>query len=545
MKGTPLFNVRKFAVPVPWPLLVFVLAFEVAVCLVGVLFSLVTALFRYRRVLPELAAGLLLMVAVDRYGWLPTTLTVAALVAVLALWWWRGRASCQRLVLWPLLARWRRLWVYGRQWNETLTLTGLVKVYEGGQKVPVLLSVRCNDATDVVRVRMPRGQTPEVWYRQAQALALAFGTRHCRVYSTRRDPAPVRSGRLAWLWRAVDRIRFRDRPRLLSLVFIRRDPLRAVVAPLPVPTTPDFTRLPMGLCEDLSLYLLRLLATHVLIIGATRAGKGSVIWSVIRAVAGGVLSGLVRLWVIDPKGGMEMALGESLFSRYEDTDFTAMAQLLDDAIAEMNRRKARLRGKVRVHAASTDEPLILIVIDELAALLAYLQDVRLRERITQSLAILLSQGAGLGVLVVGATQDPRKEVLSLRDLFPTRIALRLNDADQVDMSLGLGSRSRGALADHIPRTMPGTAYVVLSDRPEPVRVRFSFVDDDLIRDMAATYPAPTPAPVPLVPKQATPAKPARPVDRDRTVYRPTRPLLPDSLLGALNPDRRDDLGESA
>ncbi|MEE3919045.1 hypothetical protein V2I01_13570 [Micromonospora sp. BRA006-A] len=56
-----------------------------------------------------------------------------------------------------------------------------------------------------------------------------------------------------------------------------------------------------------------------------------------------------------------------------------------------------------------DEPLIVVVIDEIAALLAYLPDSEIRTRITQALGLLLSQGAGLGVLVVAATQDPARK----------------------------------------------------------------------------------------------------------------------------------------
>ena len=55
----------------------------------------------------------------------------------------------------------------------------------------------------------------------------------------------------------------------------------------------------------------------------------------------------------------------------------------------------------------------------------------------------------MGVCVVGALQDPRKDVISLRNLFSTRIALRLDESDQVDMVLGDGARDRGALADQI------------------------------------------------------------------------------------------------
>ena len=74
-----------------------------------------------------------------------------------------------------------------------------------------------------------------------------------------------------------------------------------------------------------------------------------------------------------------------MFTRYEDSDYPAMADLLDDAIAVMRERQARLRGVVRVHEPTTSDPLIVIVIDELACLLAYLHDSELRNRITASL----------------------------------------------------------------------------------------------------------------------------------------------------------------
>jgi S-DNA-T family DNA segregation ATPase FtsK/SpoIIIE len=247
--------------------------------------------------------------------------------------------------------------------------------------------------------------------------------------------------------------------------------------------------------------------------------------------------------VIDPKGGMELFMGRPMFARYEDSDFAAMEDMLDRAIEVMRERQARLRGKVRVHRPLTGDPLIVIIIDELACLLCYLQDAELKKRITEALAVLLTQGAGLGVLVVGATQDPRKEVVTLRDLFPTRIGLGMLEAGHVDLALGDGVRNRGALCDQIPDTDngKGVGYVIIDGQPEPARVRFSFIEDDLIREMAATFPAPLPdtpeparvtASVPA-PKQAKPKK-----DRQHT-YRPNgttpaAPLLPPSLLAALD-----------
>ncbi|WFE60820.1 FtsK/SpoIIIE domain-containing protein [Micromonospora sp. WMMD712] len=537
----PLVNFRRFQVAAPWPLVWTVTGLFLLVRLAVALVRFVVVAVRNWRIVLVVAVVLVAVDVYRSYGWWPHLLVAVAVAGGSGVWWWRGRESFHRLVVLRLIGLWRRWWVYRRQWHEVMSLCGLVKKYDGGEKLPVLLSVRCTHATDELLVRMPRGQNPEVYHKAARDLAHSFGSRHCRVRSGR-PVAPPRSGRLAWLLRMVDGIRFRDRPRRLRLVFIRRDPLRQIVKPWPVPSRPDFTALPVGMREDLAVYALRLLATHVLIGGATRMGKGSVIWSLLRALASGIRSGLVRVWAIDPKGGMELAIGRALFSRYVDDDWTRMADMLDDAVARMRARQQVLRGKVRVHTPTTDEPLIVVVIDEIAALLAFLPDSDLRTRITQALGLLLTQGAGLGVLVVAATQDPRKEVVSVRDFFPTRIALGLTERSHVDLLLGEGARDRGALADQIPLSAPGVAYVLLDGQPEPARVRFSFIPDDVIREMAATFPAPPetqPHPEP------TPA-PARPVPAARNgnspggrTYRPSppkqdAPLLPPSLLNALD-----------
>jgi S-DNA-T family DNA segregation ATPase FtsK/SpoIIIE len=46
-------------------------------------------------------------------------------------------------------------------------------------------------------------------------------------------------------------------------------------------------------------------------------------------------------------------------------------------------------------------------------------DRELKERIMLALAILATQGRALGYGVVAALQDPRKDVLTIRNLFPT------------------------------------------------------------------------------------------------------------------------------
>ena len=86
----------------------------------------------------------------------------------------------------------------------------------------------------------------------------------------------------------------------------------------------------------------------------------------------------------------------------------------------------------------------MVFVDEVAFLTAYQPDRKLRDRIMAALATLTTQGRAVGYCVVAALQDPRKDVLTIRNLFPDRIAMRLDEPEQVDMVLGDGARDRGA-----------------------------------------------------------------------------------------------------
>jgi S-DNA-T family DNA segregation ATPase FtsK/SpoIIIE len=395
------------------------------------------------------------------FGWWGPLLPLAPAGAVLLVWWVTHPASFGRWCWSPVLGRWRRRW-YDRRWWSAMSTAGLVVCFNGHKVLPILTQVRSGPAGDVLTVRMVTGQVPEDYAAVAERFAHTFAARAVRVHAG-------------------------NRPELVQLTFLRGDPLAKVVPALPITATPDFAALPMGLREDGGEFLLRLTGSQVLVAGATGSGKGSVIWSFIAALAGGIGGGSVQLWGFDPKGGMELGPGLPLFDQLACDDYQQMANLLDHAVDLTRDRAARLRGITRQHTPSADEPLIVIVVDELAALTAYLSDRRLKERIRNSLGVLLTQGRAVGVHVLAAVQDPRKEVLPFRDLFTTRIGLRMAEPAHVDLVLGDGARDLGAWCDHIPATQPGTGYVVLDGDPTPVRVRFAFHTDEQIRDLARTY----------------------------------------------------------
>jgi S-DNA-T family DNA segregation ATPase FtsK/SpoIIIE len=412
---------------------------------------------------PGLVALVALVVAVRvQLGPLLSTSLIVLVAVVLVVWWRLHPASYHATAGRVLLGLWRSFWAYGVRWRTAMMLSGLGGRFNGDEYVPRIVRVRAGRYTDRVTVRMVVGQQPEDWSRRLDALAHGFGARSCQVCELAR------------------------RPGYLRLVVGRRDPLAQVVAALPVPAAVDLGAVPIGRREDGRPWLVPLRGSHTLVAGATGAGKGSVLWSMIRALGPGIRDGLVKAWVLDPKGGMELAPGAALFDRFAYDTPAAMAAVLEDAVAVMQARAARLRGHTRLHEPSTDEPLIVVLVDELASLTAY-ADPPDRRRIGSALSLLLSQGRAVGVVVVAALQDPRKDVLPFRDLFPTRIALALVEAEQTDLVLGRGARIRGADCSRIPLTTPGVGFVWCDGEPEPSRVRAGWVSDDDIAIMVAAY----------------------------------------------------------
>jgi S-DNA-T family DNA segregation ATPase FtsK/SpoIIIE len=394
-----------------------------------------------------------------RLGWPGLVALAGFVVAVLALLRLLCPGWFTRLITQPARNRWR-WWFYRRRWQAAMTLAGLAPTYRSRVMLPVLAGVRARAAVDLVTVRLVTGQAPDDLADRAENLAHAFGAQLCRVRTCG--------------------------PGMVVLEFVRADTLADPFPALPVTDYVDLAALPVGRCENGAPWLLRLLGSHVLIAGATGSGKGSVIWSAIRALLPAIVGRWVQVWALDPKR-MELSFGRGLFARYAD-QAADMVALLEAAVAVMHDRAAQFGGKTRTFAPSAAFPFLVVLIDELAFLTAYQPDRDLRKRAEAAIATLTSQGRSVGVCVVGALQDPRKDVISLRNLFPARVALRLDESDQVDMVLGDGARDRGALADQIsplPYTGAGVGYVRLEASPDPVRVRAAYVTDADIRAMVA------------------------------------------------------------
>jgi S-DNA-T family DNA segregation ATPase FtsK/SpoIIIE len=412
-------------------------------------------------------------------GWHVLALLAGWVSLGLGTWAWFGWPSFLRLVLRPARARWRYFTVYRRNWRPVMVMSGLAFYRNAREYLPTILRVEVTKTTDRVLVKMLSGQAPAIWEDHVENLAHGFGSVTCRIRTAKRPNSRLRRKRVGQDW-----------PGHVWLELVRDDALGKPLSGLPVAAVEhevDLSRLPVGRREDSSPWLVRLLGTHLLIAGATGAGKGSVLWSLVRAMLPAIRAGLVQVWGIDPKR-MELAFGRAIFNRYSDDTAGGMVELLESAVAEMSKRAARFGGVTRTFLPTLADPFIVVMVDELAFLTAYCPDRDLRRRALAALSTLTSQGRSVGLCVVGALQDPRKDVINIRNLFPTRIALRLDESEQVDMVLGDGAYDRGALADQIsplPEVGAGVGYIRLEDSPDPVRVRAGWVSDADIAAMSA------------------------------------------------------------
>lgn len=82
-------------------------------------------------------------------------------------------------------------------------------------------------------------------------------------------------------------------------------------------------------------------------------------------------SGTVRLFAVDLRYGLEVSVGSALFTKAATTEAEA-ARLLTKSEELLDSRGRRMAGRARSHAPSTAEPLVVLLIDELAGLTAYM-----------------------------------------------------------------------------------------------------------------------------------------------------------------------------
>lgn len=240
---------------------------------------------------------------------------------------------------------------------------------------------------------------------------------------------------------------------------------------------------PMARTIDGRPWYLTIEGNHLLIAGRTGAGKNSFTWTLVFGLAKARAAGIVRLWGLDPKK-VELAFGRECWDEYADT-VEGMIDLLEKAVSELLERNKLIQGKARKVVPGPAMPLNVIIIDELAYLSVMVPDKKMRDRAQTAIGTILVLGRATGYSLIACSQDPRKEVLSFRDYFPTKIALAM-EAPMVDLVLGEGAHDIGmAHCEQIPlrEAGAGCAYVKEEMGDGMLLVRAAWCSDEAIRMM--------------------------------------------------------------
>lgn len=228
---------------------------------------------------------------------------------------------------------------------------------------------------------------------------------------------------------------------------------------------------------------------HLLVAGATGTGKSVCLHAIICTLLMTKRPDEVRLALIDPKKGTELAAYGDLPHLWAPVvcDSREARLLLEDLVREMEERYTRLaRSAVRsiseynreLDPADADGtmPYIVLIIDELADLMT-----TSASETEQPIARLAQMARAVGIHLVVATQRPSVDVITgvIKANFPSRIAFMVGsktdsrtilDMNGAEMLLGRGDML------YLPATSP-----------EPLRIQGSLVSGKETRDIVAHW----------------------------------------------------------
>src|SRR5690606_4483205 len=319
-----------------------------------------------------------------------------------------------------------------RRWRATCYTAGLAEDTEScagipGAAFPEVRSVVLGSDSDRLMVETIPGQVAKDYQAQAHRIAAGMG---------------------------VPRVRIRQRggslPGYLIVELLRVDPL---AQPVMLPTGARLAEHPVLMLgcetgEDLRVSLLD--SMHIICQGQTRSGKTRWVYGLLGQLCGCVD---VRICGSDITGRVARAFAGT---RHEDGWATgsnyieAHAEALEAVVAEMDRRNAPMPPRVDVYPVSEAEPLLFVVVEELAGLVeaaAAADAVRTRpsrgmpatpklaDRIKGALKRLMAEGAKVGIRVLLPVQRAEAGIIGgfARAQASLRLSFRVDDAESVRM----------------------------------------------------------------------------------------------------------------
>lgn len=224
---------------------------------------------------------------------------------------------------------------------------------------------------------------------------------------------------------------------------------------------------------------------HLLVIGESDSGKGSVLANLLVQVEPFAQAGLVRLYGIDLKA-MELSMSRAMFQTVA-VDVESAAELVTSFRNAMNQRAQDMAGNARAHTPTPNNPRNILVIDELAEL--FRQDAKVSRQFQHDLTAILGMGRATGNLLWGFSQNPRKDAIPIRDDFNGQmIAMRMGEAE-TKMVLPSAALRVGAAPWAISAASPGTGWLWNSATKSAQLFRADWVDDETLQGLSATAEA--------------------------------------------------------
>jgi S-DNA-T family DNA segregation ATPase FtsK/SpoIIIE len=226
----------------------------------------------------------------------------------------------------------------------------------------------------------------------------------------------------------------------------------------------------------------------VLEAGATGSGKSS---GVQVAVAHAAKDPTAQLLLLDPNRVQLGPWKHRALAFVDDSviDAVDLLRLVQEEISRRTELLEALPGVVRKVSpqvlADAGLHLWLVVVDELAYYTSVAGNQKTQADFSGLLRDILARARAVGIIVIAATQRPTQDVVprAVADLFPVRIAFRVNNPANSDVILGDGMAKRGFNAAEIPLETPGVG-LLLAEGSKPKRFRNCWLSDDAIADLA-------------------------------------------------------------
>ncbi|MFJ8594853.1 hypothetical protein [Streptomyces sp. NPDC093598] len=234
---------------------------------------------------------------------------------------------------------------------------------------------------------------------------------------------------------------------------------------------------------------IRVRDTMMLVGGATRRGKGMLIANLNLAAAKDVR---VNLRLFDGKASGEHNAFGRILATFVKKDPERLALFLRAVLEDLDRRSDFLdeRGKAKLTEDLIEEigGIELIEIDELATYTARGTS-RFVDEIVENLCQIAAVGAGLGVLLVCATQVPEVDVVRgrLRQNLIARVAMNTESPGASNTIMGDGMAGQGYDASQIPLNQPGRNWMATPDTGTIGTRSFLVEDDDKPPILADAY----------------------------------------------------------